>query len=274
MLHQLALLNELMGLPPNAAEHGLLIDHMLEFCHWFMLLLFVGWTAFFLYTIFRFHQSRNPRANYHGIKTKASAHLEFVVVLIEAVLLLGFALPLWGRRVTEFPDDQQANALRVRAVGEQFAWNFHYTGPDGAFGKQDAHLVTGSNPLGLDPNDPAGKDDVVSKNELYLVNHRPTVIHISSKDVIHSLSLKHLRMDQDAMPGMSIPMWFRPIREGEYEVVCAQLCGAGHYAMKAMSFVVDQGKFDVWLKETSDRQHPPAAAAAVAPGASVAAPQQ
>lgn len=260
----LAILNELMGILPNASEHGATIDHLLEFCHWFMLALFVGWTGFFLYTCFRFHHTRNPRANYHGVKSKISAHLEFAVVLIEAVLLLGFAVPLWGHRVTEFPD--KANALRVHAIGEQFAWNFHYPGPDGIFGRQDPKFVSSNNPLGLDPNDPASKDDIVSKNELYLVNYRPTVIEITSKDVIHSLSLQHMRMDQDAIPGIRIPMWFRPIRAGQYEVVCAQLCGAGHYGMKAEMYVVNQADFTAWETETMKRQHPEAAATAAPAG--------
>jgi cytochrome c oxidase subunit 2 len=243
------MLNRLMGIVPNASEHGYLVDHMLEFCHWFMLLLFVGWSIFFLYTIFRFHKSRNPRANYHGVKSKASAHLEFSVVLIEAVLLLGFALPLWGNRVTaeQFPDRDQA--FRVRAIGEQFWWNFHYPGADGVFGRQSAYLVSGNNPLGLDPEDPAGKDDVVSKNELHIVNQKPTVIEISAKDVIHSFSVHQMRVTQDAIPGSSIPMWFRPTRPGAYEVVCAQLCGAGHYAMKAMMMVETQAEVDAWLGE-------------------------
>ncbi len=263
----LATLNELMGILPNASEHGVTIDHALEFCHWFMLALFLGWTAYFLYAIFRFHKSRHPKANYHGVKSKVSAHLELSVVLIEAILLLGFALPLWGRRVTEFPD--KATALRVRAIGEQFKWNFHYPGPDNVFGRQDPHLVSGSNPLGLDPNDPFGKDDVVSTNELHLVNYKPTIIEVGSKDVIHSLSLQHMRMDQDAIPGMRIPMWFRPIRAGQYEVVCAQLCGGNHYAMKAEMMVEDQATFDKWLKETEELQHP---AAAAAPSPAPAAP--
>src|SRR3954470_971696 len=193
MTFTLALLNELMGLLPNASEHGVTIDHALEFCHWFMLALFLGWSAYFMYTIFRFHQSRHPKANYHGVKSKVSAHLELSVVLIEAILLLGFAIPLWGRRVTEFPD--KANALRVRAVGEQFKWTFHYPGPDGSFGRQNLKFVNSTNPLGLDPEDPLGNDDYSSTNELHLVNYRPTVIEVSSKDVIHSLSLQHMRMD-------------------------------------------------------------------------------
>lgn len=250
------MLNRLMGIVPNASEHGYLVDHFLEVCHWFMLLLFVGWIIYFLYTIFRFHRSRNPKANYHGVKSKASAHLEFFVVLVEAVLLLGFALPLWGNRVTaeHFPDRDQA--VRVRAIGEQFWWNFHYPGPDGVFGRQSAYLVSGNNVLGLDPEDPAGKDDIVTKNDLHLINQRPTVIEISAKDVIHSFSLHHMRITQDAIPGSSIPMWFRPIKAGSYEIVCAQLCGAGHYAMKAMMTVETKAEFDAWFKENSDLQHP------------------
>lgn len=246
-----------MGIIPNASQHGYLIDHLLEFCHWFMLALFVGWFSYFLYTIFRFHRSRNPKANYYGVKSKFSTHLEMMVVLIEAVLLLGFGLPMWGKRVTEdsFPD--KANALRVHAVGEQFAWNFHYPGPDGVFGRQNASLVDAANPLGLDPEDAAGKDDIVSKNELHLVVFRPTVIEIASKDVIHSLSLHSMRVTQDATPGSRIPMWFQPKLEGTYEIVCAQLCGSGHSGMKASMLVEGQKVWDEWfageLKGKQDR---------------------
>src|SRR5688572_13570707 len=118
------MINKALGILENAAEHGPLVDHMLEFCHWFMLVLFVGWSSFFLYTIWRFRKSRHPKADYHGVRSHASTHLEFSVVLIEAVLLLGFALPLWGRRVNEYPEDKKAEALNIRAIGFQFGWHF------------------------------------------------------------------------------------------------------------------------------------------------------
>jgi cytochrome c oxidase subunit 2 len=201
------------------------------------------------------------------VHSKASAHLEFTVVLVEAVLLLGFAVPLWGKRVTEdsFPDAKEA--LRVHAVAEQFAWNFHYPGPDGVFGKQNVAFVSGNNPLGIDPNDEAGKDDIVSKNELHLVNHKPVVVEITSKDVIHGFALEHMRISQDAIPGSRIPAWFRPIVKGKYEIVCSQLCGAGHFAMRAMLMVEDKAEFDTWMKETTELQHPAAAQPAAAPAA-------
>lgn len=265
-------INKALGMVPNASEHGYLVDHMLEFCHWFMAALFVGWSTYFVYTIFRFHRSRNPKADYHGVQSKASAHLEFSVVLIEAVLLLGFALPLWGKRVNgdQFPPN--TDAIRVRAVAEQFAWNFHYPGADGVFGRSHESLITGANPLGLDSNDEAGKDDLISKNELHLLNQKPAVVEVSSKDVIHGFALQHMRMSQDAIPGSKIPVWFRPVRTGEFEIVCSQLCGAGHFAMRALLKVEDKAEFESWLKEQTDLQHPAAAPAAAPATPAAAAP--
>jgi cytochrome c oxidase subunit 2 len=263
-------INKALGILPNASEHGSTVDHLLEFCHWFMAILFVGWITYFFYTIFRFHKSRNPKADYHGVKSKAAAHLEFSVVLVEAVLLLGFGLPLWGKRVTGDQFPAASDALRIRAVGEQFAWNFHYAGADGVFGRVHTSFLSASNPLGIDPNDPAGKDDLVSKNEMHIVNGKPVIVDLSSKDVIHSFSIKHMRMCQDAIPGSNIPIWFRPIVAGEYEIVCAQLCGAGHYAMRSILKVETQGDFDAWAKEQASLRAP-AAAPAPAPAAAPAA---
>jgi cytochrome c oxidase subunit II len=258
-------INELIGIVPNAAEHGTNIDHFLELCHWFMAALFVGWTAYFFYALYRFNQKRHPKANYHGVKSKASLHLEFSVVLIEAVLLLGFGLPLWYDRVDPESWPDRDKALRIRCIGEQFAWNFHYTGPDGVFGRQDVRLISAENPLGLDNTDPAGADDIVTKGDLHLEQFRPTVIEITSKDVIHSLSLHTMRMCQDAIPGSVIPMWFRPIKTGEFEVVCAQLCGSNHSAMKANMVTETKADFEAWQKGILDLRKPaaPAPVAAV-----------
>src|SRR5438132_14395770 len=121
--------------------------------------LFFGWSAFFIFVLIRFHKSRHPAANHEGVKSGISTHLEFSVVLIEAVLLLGFAIPLWAKRVNQFPDTR--DAILAHAVGQQFNWTFHLPGPDGQFGRRDIDLVTTSNLLGLDPNDPSGKDDLV-----------------------------------------------------------------------------------------------------------------
>jgi cytochrome c oxidase subunit 2 len=249
-MSSLALINELIGLPSNASEHGYQIDHIIEFCHWFMGTLFVGWSVFFIYVLLRFRKGRHPIADHEGVKSGISTHLEFAVVLIEAVLLIGFAIPLWGKRVNQFPEDKDATI--VHAIGQQFGWNFHLPGPDGQFGKRDIAFLSNSNPLGLDPGDPAGKDDIVTLGELHVPVDRPVIIELSSKDVIHNFCLPHMRMAQDAIPGQLIPMWFKPIKKGNYEVVCGQLCGLGHYSMKGMLVVDDPPEYQAWLKERAE----------------------
>ena len=160
-MSSLALINEFLGQPPNASSHGYQIDHILEFCHWFMGALFVGWSAFF---IFVFDSLPETAASWllitTGVKSGISTHLEFSVVLIEAVLLLGFAIPLWAKRVNQFPPGKDATLVHV--VAQQFSFNYHLPGPDGQFGRRDISFESNSNPLGLDPNDPAGKDDIVT----------------------------------------------------------------------------------------------------------------
>ena len=256
---KLALINELIGLPANASEHGYQIDHFIEFSHWFMGSLFVGWTAYFVYVLLRFRKSKNPVANHEGVKSGISTHLEFAVVLIEAVLLLGFAIPLWATRVNHFPENE--NAVVVHALGQQFNWNFHLPGADGQFGKRDAAFLSNSNAVGLDPNDPLGKDDIVVTGEVHVPVDRPVIIEPSSKDVIHNFCLPHMRIAQDAIPGQVIPMWFKPIKTGTYEVVCGQLCGLGHYSMKGTLVVDNQSDYQAWLKERVELAGGAAAAA-------------
>ena len=246
----LALINEFLGQPPNASEHGFQIDHIIEFSHWFMGALFLGWSAFFVFVLIRFRKGRHPVADHEGVKSGISTHLEFAVVLIEAVLLLGFAIPIWANFVNEFPDAK--DAILVHAVGQQFNWNFHLPGPDGQFGRRDIHLVSNSNPLGLDSTDAAAKDDLVTLGELHVPVDRSVIIETSSKDVIHNFALPHMRAAQDAIPGQVIPMWFRPIKTGTYEIVCGQLCGLGHSGMKG-SLVVDTPEdYQAWLKERTE----------------------
>ena len=265
-------LNRLMGMPPNASEHGYTIDHMLEFCHWFMLTLAVGWSIFFVYTLWRFRAGKSPKADYYGVRTKASTHIEFMVVLIDVLLLIGFAIPLWSRRVLHFP--QGSDTVTVKVVGQQFAWNFHYAGPDGVFGRQDPSLISTSNPLGLDPTDPHSKDDIVSLNEMHIpVNHN-VVLQITSKDVIHSVAIQAMRIGQDAIPGSEIPIWFKPVKVGTYEIVCAQLCGSGHSAMRGTLVVDSDADYKSWLDSMAalNAPPPPAAAPATAPAAAPATP--
>ncbi len=249
-MSSLALINEFLGQPPNASSHGYQIDHILEFCHWFMGALFVGWSAFFIFVLIRFRRRRQPSADHLGVRSGISTHLEFSVVLIEAVLLLGFAIPLWAKRVNQFPPGKEA--LVVHVVAQQFSFNYHLPGPDGQFGRRDVSFVSNSNPLGIDPNDPAGKDDIATLGELHVPVNRPVIAELSSKDVIHDYFLPAMRIGGDAIPGSLIPIWFTPIKTGTYEVICAQLCGLGHYGMKGTLVVDTPQDYQTWLKERAE----------------------
>jgi len=229
--------------------------------HWLMLVLFVGWGAFFLYVLVRFRRGANPKANYLGAKGKLSKGLEVAVAVVEVVLLVFYAIPAWARRVQNLPSESEAVVVRV--VGQQFAWEVHYPGPDGKFGRTDVKLVSADNPLGLDRSDPDAKDDFNSENQLHVQVNRPVLVHLSSKDVIHSFGLYEMRVKQDAVPGLQIPVWFIPTvstaemraRTGkadfDYEIACSQLCGLGHFRMRGF-LVVDSA--DDYQKFIADQE--------------------
>jgi cytochrome c oxidase subunit 2 len=236
-----------LWLPVQASTHAGEIDQMIFLVHWLMAILFVGWGAFFVYVLFRFRKSANPRASYTGAKGKISKGLEVAVAVIEIVLLVFYAIPAWAKRVKAFPTENEAVVVRV--VGEQFSWNVHYPGPDGKFGRTDKALVAADNPLGLDRRDPDAKDDVTTINQLNLPVDRPVLVHLSSKDVIHSFGLFEMRVKQDAVPGLVMPVWFIPNRVGAYEISCSQLCGLGHFRMRGFLTVQTAEDYQKWMSD-------------------------
>jgi cytochrome c oxidase subunit 2 len=254
------IMTEWLGLPALAADHGGQVDSLIGWIHIFMLVLFVGWGSFFTYALIRFRKARNPVADYAGVKSHRSTYMEIGVAVVEAVLLFGFAIPIWAARVDTVPPSSEA--LQVQVTGEQFAWNVHYAGPDGKFGRTDIKLLDlQSNPLGLDREDPAAKDDVTTVNQLYLPVNKPVVVRLRSKDVIHSFGVPEFRVKQDAIPGLTIPIWFVPNTttaemrakkgnpEFQYEIACAQLCGLGHARMRGFVTVQTAEEFQKWLDE-------------------------
>lgn len=234
--------------PPDVSKHGHRIDRLIDLVHWFMAALFVGWGAFFVYCLFRFRQRAGQQADYQPIKAKASKYSEIAVAAFEAVLLLGFSVPIWASVKNDIPGPE-SNPVHVRVIAEQFAWNFHYPGKDGIFGPTAANLVDAvKNPVGVDRKDEHGADDVVAQ-EFHIPVNRPVICDISSKDVIHSFFIPVLRVKQDAIPGMRIPVWFEAVGMGNYEVACAQLCGNNHYSMRALMVIEPEEKFSAWLEE-------------------------
>ena len=261
-------MTEWLGLPALAAANGEQIDGLIGWIHIFMFILFVGWGAFFLYCLVRFRRSRQPVADYTGVRSHASNYAEIAVAVVEAVLLVGFSIPLWAARVDHRPSESEA--LVVEVTGEQFAWNIHYAGPDGKFGRTDIKLLDlQSNPLGVDRDDPNAKDDVTTVNQLYLPVNKPVIVKLRSKDVIHSFGVPEFRVKQDAIPGLTIPIWFVPTvttadmrtrmsnAEFTYEIACAQLCGLGHAKMRGFVTVVSAEEFQKWLDDKSKEQSSP-----------------
>jgi cytochrome c oxidase subunit 2 len=176
--------------------------------------------------------------------------MEFFWTLATVIMFVG--LGLYGEHAWAEAHFQGAapGALQVEITGQQFTWNVRYAGPDGKWGETRPELVSASsgNPLGLNPRDPASKDDVVSP-VMYVPVGREVELLIRTQDVTHSFYVRELRLKQDAVPGMVIHMHFNATIPGEYEIACAELCGLGHYKMRTFLNVVSQEEFDKWMQD-------------------------
>lgn len=239
-------MEKLLGLPVLASEHGQGVNNLIVYIHLLMITLFVGWLCYFLFALWRFNAKRNAKADYAGVKNHASSYLEVGVAGIEALLLIFIAVPLWAKAAGAFPKTSESTVVQV--VAQQFNWNFRYAGRDGTLGQQDMRFVSETNIFGVNPADPAGKDDAQVLNEMHVPVNKPVIAYISSKDVIHSFKIPAMRVTQDAIPGMRIPIHFKPTKEGSYRIYCAQLCGNGHAAMAQGVLVVQSPEdYDKWL---------------------------
>ena len=253
-----------LGLPINMSVDGPAIDEVIILTHWLMLVLFIGWGAFFIVSLVKFRSSKNPNADHDGVKSHFSSVLEVVVAVIEMVLLVGFALPIWASRINDVPE-VNSGAVHARVIAQQYQWNIHYAGDDGVFGKTHPNLVDEvENPIGLDRSSTGGADDFVTINQLHIPVDTKIRLDLTSKDVIHSFSLPELRVKQDAIPGMIIPVHFEATMTSEeflaemvgtpreskgLEISCAQLCGLGHYRMRGFLTIHDDQGYVDWIEE-------------------------
>jgi cytochrome c oxidase subunit 2 len=236
--------------PPPITSAALLVDHQ------YNLTLYAVGAAFVLaqlglaYAVFRF-RDRGQRAHF----TRGSTWMEIAWTSVTLLVFLGLGVAgnrVWADiEIAPSPGD----SVQVEVTESQFVYTFRYPGSDGKFGRLDANLVSPAtgNPLGLDPNDPAGKDDIVTSSLTVPVD-RPVELLIRSQDVIHNFFVRELRLQQDAVPGMVIPMHFTPDCIGHYEIVCTQLCGLGHYHMHGMLNVVSAADYAGFLKQQAAAQ--------------------
>jgi cytochrome c oxidase subunit 2 len=198
-------------------------------------IVFIGTNLLLAFFAWRYQDAPGAKAAYWHDDPK----LELTWTIVTALILIAFlvnALNLWANVTAPAP----ADAMVIEVTGQQFAWNVRYPGKDGVFGRTDAKLVEPdeANFIGRDKTDPAGKDDIVTQGHILLAAGKPVRVMIRSLDVVHSFFLPHLRVKQDAMPGMTVETWFVPQKPGWFEIACAQHCGLGHYKMRGSGYVL------------------------------------
>ncbi len=235
-------------LPPLASEHGAGIDRMIYYLLFTVGGLFVVGHAALGYFIWRF--GREGRATFRLASPRVERKWSLIPVVLMTLIAEGgvfvLGLPVWAKF---YAATAPANAIVVEVTAEQFAWNIRYPGQDGRFGRTAPELMSLENPLGLDKNDSAARDDLVLLNELYLPVKRPARVRLRSKDTLHSFFLPNHRVKQDAVPGMTIDIWFVPTQVGTFEIACAELCGFGHHEMRGLLRVLTPEEFEKWRKE-------------------------
>jgi cytochrome c oxidase subunit 2 len=176
--------------------------------------------------------------------------IEIGGALLTAVVFISLAVA--GQRVWASVHlvESPPGAVHIEVTGEQFLWNVRYPGPDGTFGRTAPQFIEKvGNTVGIDPADPAGADDILALNNIAVPVNEPVELILRSKDVIHDLSLPNVRLKQDAVPGLAVPLRFTATRTGSYEMNCAELCGFGHYQMRAFLHVKERPDYEAWLQE-------------------------
>ncbi|MDP2714726.1 cytochrome c oxidase subunit II [Rheinheimera sp.] len=218
------------------------IDTTINITFWVTGFVFVAVNLFLAYAVFRYRFNKDRSAAYQPENKKLEAWLTlFTTVGIVAMLAPG--LYVWGQFV-EVPDD----ATEVEAVGQQWHWSFRLPGEDGKLGEVDPRLVSEANPFGINPADPAGQDDIlVQSNELVLPLDKPVKVLLRSKDVLHNFAVPQFRVKMDLVPGMVTYLWFTPTREGRFDIMCEELCGVAHFAMRGKVRVTAEAEYQQWL---------------------------
>ncbi|UVJ43127.1 cytochrome c oxidase subunit II [Pseudomonas sp. LS1212] len=203
---------------------------------------FIAITVFMAVAVMRYRHKEGARAAYQPENKK----LELWLIIVTSVGIVGMLAP--GLVVYSDFIRVPNNAYELEVIAQQWQWAFRFPGQDGKLGKSDIRFVDSANPLGLDPKDPAGQDDVLIKNnEIRLPLDQPVKVLLRSKDVLHNFYVPQIRSKMDMVPGMVSYFWFTPTKTGKYEVLCAEYCGVGHYNMRGHMIVEEQGAFNQWL---------------------------
>jgi cytochrome c oxidase subunit 2 len=224
------------------ASNWTTMDQTVNITFWVTGIVFVAVNLFLAYSVFRYRRRQGHRAHYEPENKRLEWWLT-IGTTVGVAAMLAPGLFVWAKFV-QVPKA----ATNVEVMGQQWHWSYRFPGKDGVLGATSNRLVSPDNPFGLDPNDPRGRDDVLVANpELHLPIGRPVKVLLRSKDVLHDFTVPQFRVKMDLVPGMQTYLWFTPTKTGEYEILCEELCGLAHFAMRGRVMVDDQRAFDTWL---------------------------
>jgi len=226
------------------ASNWTMMDDTVNLTFWVTGAVFVAVNLFMAYAIVRYRHRKGQtrRAEYEPEYKKLEWWL-IGLTSIGVIAMLAPGLVVWAKFVT-VPDD----AAVVEVTGQQWSWGFRLPGKDGVLGAIDASLIGADNPFGMDVNDPRGRDDVlIPGSELHLPLDQPVKVLLRSKDVLHNFTVPQFRVKMDMVPGMVTFLWLTPTRTGEFEILCEELCGMGHFAMRGRVVVDEAAAYQAWL---------------------------
>jgi cytochrome c oxidase subunit II len=220
------------------------IDHTINITFWITGFVFTAVIVFMAYCVFRFHHKEGRQAAYNPENKKLEWWLS-VGTGIGVAAMLAPGLIVWHEFVTV-----PADATEIEVMGQQWQWSFRLPGKDGRLGTTDVRNIRSDNPMGLNRDDPHGQDDVVIDNgDLHLLVGKPVKVLLRSVDVLHDFYVPEFRAKMDMVPGMVTYFWMKPIRTGTFDVLCAELCGAAHYQMRAKVVVEEEAEYHAWLEQ-------------------------
>ena len=226
---------------PIASNWGA-IDDTISITFWVTGIVFVAVNLFMAYCVIRFRYRKEARAAYEPENKKLEWWL-FGITTVGVAAMLAPGLVVWAKFV-----DVPADAAVVEAVGQQWHWSYRLPGKDGKLGTVDTRFVSDENPFGMNPGDPNGQDDVlISSPELHLPIGKPVKLLLRSKDVLHNFSVAEIRVKMDLVPGLVTYVWFTPIRTGSFDLLCEELCGLAHFAMRGRIVVDEERAYQAWL---------------------------
>lgn len=220
------------------------IDNTIVITFWITGIVFSLVVSFVAYCVWRFRHRPGNVAAYQP----ESRRLEWWLAIGTAIgvaAMLAPGLVVWKQFVTV-----PADAATVEIIGQQWLWSFRLPGADGRLGRADTRAVSADNPLGINPSDKDGLDDVVVQTgELHLPVGKPVHVLLRSIDVLHDFYVPEFRAKMDMIPGSVTYFWFTPTRTGTFDVLCAELCGVGHPQMRGTVIVDDEANYQAWLRE-------------------------